>query len=105
MARQKAGVRERCRVPVNRRRAMSVAPRLRASASGLAAVRHRLRKNRYGAFIVRCGRVNPRSASGKVVPDEPFAIRDGQFNYPHVRILLHSAAQIVFEFLLIINYL
>lgn len=84
---------------------MSVAPRLRASASGLVAVRHRLRKNRYGAFIVRCRRVKPRSGSGKVVPDEAFAIRDSQFDYPHVGILPCSAVQIVFKILFIVRYL
>lgn len=41
------------------RRAMSVAPRLRANAVSVLAVRHRLRKIGEVAFIVQCKTVNP----------------------------------------------
>ena len=41
----------------------------------------------------------------QVVPDEAFAIRDSQFDYPHIGILPHSAVQIVLKFLFIVRYL
>lgn len=62
-------------------------------------------QNRWAAFIVRCERVNPCSGWRKVVPDEPFPIRDSQFDYPHIRILVFPTVQIVFKFHFIFSHL
>ncbi len=54
---------------------------------------------------MRCGRVNPCSGWGQAVPDEAFAIRDSQFNYPQIAVLGPATFQIVLKFLFIFNYL
>ena len=60
---------------------------------------------RWSAFILQCGRVNLRERQSSAVQDESFAIRDGQFNYPHIRILRSAPIQIVPKFHFIINIL
>lgn len=74
---------------------MLVAPRLRASAFGFFAPRHRLRK--IGSAPLLCGREESTPCSGRLqrLLDEPFPIRDSQFNYPHVAVLRHAPVQIV----------
>lgn len=72
-------------------RAISVAPRLRASAVSFVAFRHRLRKIGENAFIVQRNNVNMPEALRQVVSDELFHFCDSQFNYPHIWVLAHSA--------------
>lgn len=76
---------------------MLVAPRLRASAFGFAAPRHRLRK--IGSAPLLCGseESTPRSGRLQALLDEAFPIRDSQFNYPHICILPFAAVQIVIK--------
>lgn len=54
---------------------------------------------------MQCGRVNLHARQSSAVQDESFAIRDGQFNNPHIRILRPAPIQIVPKFHFIINIL